>query len=110
MRVKLSPNVILFCGATILCISFGARAGMGLYLQPLSLEYGWGRQIFSFAMAIQNLAWGALGPFAGGLADRYGAGRVVAGAGLAYVLGLVTMAIVDSPILMYVSSGFLIGL
>jgi MFS family permease len=110
MRARPSPNVILFCGAVILCLSFGARAGMGLYLQPLSLEYGWGRQIFSFAMAIQNLAWGALGPFAGGLADRYGAGRVVAGAGLAYVLGLVTMAIVDTPILMYVSSGFLIGL
>jgi MFS family permease len=110
MRLRLSPNVILACGAVILCLSFGARAGMGLYLQPLSLEYGWGRQIFSFAIAIQNLAWGALGAFAGGLADRYGAGRVVAGAGVAYVLGLVTMSIVDTPILMYVSSGFLIGL
>jgi MFS family permease len=107
---KLSPNLILACGAVILCVSFGARAGMGLYLQPISLEYGWGRQIFSFAMAIQNLAWGALGPFAGGLADRYGAGRVVALAGLAYVIGLVTMAVVDTPLLMYVSSGFLIGL
>jgi MFS family permease len=107
---KLSPNVILACGAVILCLSFGARAGMGLYLQPISLEYGWGRQIFSFAMAIQNLAWGALGAFAGGLADRYGAGRVVAGAGLFYVIGLVTMAFVETPLLMYVSSGFLIGL
>jgi MFS family permease len=110
MRAAFSPNVILVCGALILCLSFGARAGMGLYLQPLSLEYGWGREVFSFAMAIQNLAWGLLGPFAGGLADRYGAGRVVAGAGLAYVLGLIAMAVVDSPILMYVSSGFLIGL
>src|SRR5919108_2114794 len=105
MRARLSPNVILACGAVILCLGFGARAGMGLYLQPLSLEYGWGRQIFSLAMAIQNLAWGALGPFAGGLADRYGAGRVVAGAGLVYVLGLLTMGMVDTPILMYVSSG-----
>jgi MFS family permease len=106
----MNPALILACGAVILCLSFGARAGMGLYLQPLSLEYGWGREVFSFAMAIQNLAWGALGPFAGGLADRYGAGRVVAVAGLAYVLGLVAMALVDSPLLMYVSSGFLIGL
>src|SRR5918992_3690289 len=99
MHARFSPNVILACGAVILCLSFGARAGMGLYLQPLSLEYGWGRQIFSFAMALQNLAWGALGPFAGGLADRYGAGRVVAAAGLAYVLGLVWMAFADTPIL-----------
>jgi len=106
----MNPSLVLVCGALILCLSFGARAGMGLYLQPLSLEYGWGREIFSFAMALQNLIWGALGPFAGGFADRYGAGRVVAAAGLFYVLGLIGMAVVDTPVLMYVNSGFLIGL
>jgi MFS family permease len=106
----MNPTVILTCGAIILCLSFGARAGMGLYLQPLSLEYGWGREIFSFAMALQNLIWGVLGAFAGGLADRLGAGRVVGIAGLLYVLGLIGMGIVDTPIQMYVSSGFLIGL
>ena len=106
----MNPTVILTCGAIILCLSFGARAGMGLYLQPLSLEYGWGREIFSFAMALQNLIWGVLGAFAGGLADRLGAGRVVGVAGLLYVLGLIGMGIVDTPIQMYVSSGFLIGL
>ena len=106
----MNPSVVLACGALVLMLSFGARAGMGLYLLPLSEEYGWGREIFSFAMAIQNLVWGALGPFAGGIADRYGAGRVVVLAGIAYVLGLVGMAIVDTPLLMYVNSGFLIGL
>jgi MFS family permease len=106
----MNPTVILTCGAIILCLSFGARAGMGLYLQPLSLEYGWGREVFSFAMALQNLIWGVLGPFAGGLADRYGAGRVVALGGLVYVLGLIGMAVVETPLLMYVNSGFLIGL
>jgi MFS family permease len=106
----MNPKLILACGAAILCISFGARAGMGLYLQPMALEYGWGREIFSFAMAIQNLAWGALGPFAGGIADRYGASRVVAVSGALYAVGLVAMAFSDSPLLMYVSSGFLIGL
>ncbi len=106
----MNPNLILACGALILCISFGARAGMGLYLQPMALEYGWGREIFSLAMAIQNLAWGALGPFAGGIADRFGAGRVVAGAGALYVAGLVGMAYAPTPLLMYLDSGFLIGL
>ena len=106
----MNPIAVLVCGALILCLSFGVRAGMGLYLQPLSLEYGWGREIFSFAMAIQNLIWGLLGPFAGGLADRYGVGRVVVGAGAAYVLGLIGMGLVDTPVLLYVNSGFLIGL
>jgi MFS family permease len=106
----MNPTFILVCGAAILCISFGARAGMGLYLQPMALEYGWGREVFSFAMGIQNLAWGVLGPFAGGIADRYGASRVVAVSGALYAIGLVAMAFSDSPLLMYVNSGFLIGL
>jgi MFS family permease len=101
--------LILACGCIILCLSFGARAGMGLYLQPMALEYGWGRGIFSFAMAIQNLAWGALGPFAGAIADRHGPGRVLAGGGLLYALGLVSMAYVSSPAAMYLTSGVLIG-
>jgi MFS family permease len=105
-----NPSVILACGAIILWLSFGARAGMGLYMQPLSLEYGWGREIFSFAVAIQNLVWGAFGPFAGGIADKYGAGRVVAIAGGLYVCGLVGMAFAPTPLLMFVNSGFLIGL
>ena len=104
------PSLILACGAIILWLSFGARAGMGLYMQPLSLEYGWGREIFSLAVAIQNLVWGAFGPFAGGIADKYGAGRVIAIAGVLYIAGLVGMAFADTPLLMYVNSGFLIGL
>jgi MFS family permease len=104
-----TPTLVLLCGCLILSLSFGARAGMGLYLQPMALEYGWGRGIFSLAMAIQNLAWGALGPFAGAAADRYGPGRVLAFGGLLYALGLTTMAYVTSPLAMYLTSGVLIG-
>ena len=106
----MNPLVILVCGCIILCISFGARAGMGLYLGPMALEYGWGREVFSISMAIQNLAWGALGAFAGAAADRWGAGRVVFGAALAYAAGLVGMAYFDTPLLMHLSSGVLVGL
>ena len=67
-----SPLAVLVCGCLILCIGFGIRAGFGLFLQPMSLENGWGRQTFSLAMAFQNLLWGAFGPFAGGMADRHG--------------------------------------
>jgi MFS family permease len=104
-----TPAMVLACGSIILCISFGARAGMGLYLQPMALEYGWGRGVFSLAMAIQNLAWGAMGPFAGAIADRYGPGRVVAIGGLLYALGLATMAYVSSPLAMHLTSGVLVG-
>jgi MFS family permease len=105
-----SPTTVLVAGCVILCIGFGVRSGFGLFLQPMSLENGWGRETFSFAMAIQNLLWGIFGPFAGGIADRYGAGRMVAMCGIAYVLGLVVMAFTDTPLALHVGSGFLIGL
>jgi MFS family permease len=105
-----SPAMVLACGCIILCIGFGVRAGFGLYLQPMSLDRGWGREVFSLAIAVQNLLWGVFGPFAGGIADRYGAARVVAGCGVAYVLGLVVMAYADTPLALHVGSGFLIGL
>ena len=105
-----SPTAILVAGCIILCIGFGVRSGFGLFLQPMSLENGWGRETFSFAMAIQNLLWGILGPFAGGIADRYGAGRMVAFCGVAYVLGLIVMAFADTALGLHVGSGFLIGL
>ena len=105
-----NPLLVLVAGCLILCIGFGVRAGFGLFLQPMALEYGWGRQVFSLSIALQNLAWGALGAVAGGFADRYGAGRVVAGAGVAYVLGLVGMSLVSTPIGMHLNSGLLIGM
>ena len=102
--------MVLIACCLILCIGFGVRAGFGLFLQPMSLENHWGRETFSFAMAIQNLVWGALGPFAGGIADRYGNGRVVAFCGQMYVLGLVAMAFTSTPLALHLGSGFLIGL
>ncbi len=105
-----NPTAVLVAGCLILCIGFGVRAGFGLFLQPMSLENGWGRETFSLAMAVQNLIWGLLGPFAGGIADRYGNGRVVAFCGLAYVLGLVAMAFTETPLALHLGSGFLIGL
>lgn len=106
----MNPGAVLAAVCVILVIAFGARAGFGLFLQPVSVEHGWGREIFSIAMAIQNLVWGALAPFAGGFADRYGTARVVAACGAAYVLGLVVMAYTSNPLSLYLGSGVLIGL
>jgi MFS family permease len=69
----LSAQQVLLCGALIVTLSMGIRHGFGFWLQPIITERGWTRETFSFAIAIQNLAWGAAGPIAGMLADRYGA-------------------------------------
>ena len=73
-------------------IAMGARHGFGLFLQPMSMAQGWGRETFAFALALQNLVWGAAQPFTGLIADRYGAGRVLLTGSVLYVLGLVLMA------------------
>lgn len=105
-----SPALVVVCGSLILCLGFGIRSSFGLFLQPMSLENGWGRETFSIAMALQNLLWGALAPLAGGIADRWGNGRVVAGCGAAYAIGLVLMAYSNTPLTLYLGSGFFIGL
>ena len=90
-------------------ISFGIRAGFGLYMQPISLEHGWGREVLSLSLAWQQLAWGALGAIAGGFADRYGPARVIAIGALLYVAGLIGMAYAPTPLAMHFFTGGLIG-
>lgn len=105
----MNPGLVLACGCIILCISFGARAGFGLFLQPISLEFGWGREVLSLSLALQQIVWGALGPIAGAVADRYGTGKVVAACGALYVLGLVGMSYAQTPIAMHFAAGLLVG-
>ena len=68
---------VLLCGALIVTVSMGIRHGFGLWLQPITMERGWTRETFAFAMAVQNLAWGAAGPIAGMLADQLFYGRTM---------------------------------
>jgi MFS family permease len=105
-----TPVVVLACGGAILALSMGIRHGFGLFLQPMSLDLGWGRETFAFALALQNLLWGAAQPVTGMLADRYGSGRVLAGGAMLYVLGLALMALSQSALGLTLSAGLLIGL
>jgi MFS family permease len=104
-----TPAVIVGCGCLIAMLSFGPRSAAGQFLTPMSLEFGWGRDVFSFALAIQNLLWGAFQPFAGGVADRYGAVRVLWTGAIAYAAGLALMSQASSPGLLDLSAGVLVG-
>jgi MFS family permease len=101
---------VLICGAAIVTVSMGIRHGFGLWLQPVTMERGWTRETFAFALAIQNLAWGLSGPLAGMLADKYGAFRVLLAGSVLYSLGLVTMALSTSGLAFTGSAGLLLGL
>jgi MFS family permease len=100
---------VLLCGALIVTLSMGVRHGFGLWLQPITQAHGWSRESFALAMAVQNLAWGAIGIGAGMLADRFGAYRVLIAGALLYGLGLWGMASTSSPWWFALTAGVLIG-
>jgi MFS family permease len=104
-----TPAVIIICGCLIALVSFGPRSGLGFFLTPQTQANGWGRDVFAFALALQNLLWGVGQPFAGALADRYGSVRVLSGGALLYGLGLILMAYSTTPLALDLSAGVLIG-
>jgi MFS family permease len=105
-----TPLVIVLCGCLISLISFGPRSTFGFFLTPMTAANGWGRDVFALALAIEMLLWGAAQPFAGALADRFGAVQVLMGGAMLYVAGMIWMAYATTPLEFHLSAGVLIGL
>ena len=105
----LSMTQVLLCGAAIVTLSMGIRHGFGLWLTPVTVDRGWSREAFAFALAVQNLAWGVAGPLTGALADRFGAFRVLLAGGALYALGLVVMGLSTSALGFLGGAGLLLG-
>ena len=104
-----TPAVILVCGCLISTFGFGPRSALGLFLTPMSSAHGWGRDVFALALAIQMLLWGACQPFAGAVADRFGAMRVLSGGAILYAIGLVLMAYSQTPAMLQFTAGVVLG-
>ena len=105
-----TPAIILACGCAVLVISMGLRATPGIFLKPMTQANGWSREVFSFAIALQNLMWGLASPFFGAVADRYGAGRTVVTGAILYVLGLSWMAFSQTAADLTMSAGIVVAL
>ncbi|RYE35393.1 MAG: MFS transporter [Hyphomicrobiales bacterium] len=104
-----APEIIVAAGCLIALITFGPRASAGLFQIPMTVQFNWGRDTFSLALAIQNLLWGLGAPFAGAIADRYGTVRVLCVGAVLYAAGLVTMAYATTPLQLHLGAGVLIG-
>jgi MFS family permease len=104
-----TPLVILVCGCLIGMLTFGPRSTFGFFMQPMSREFSWGRDVFGLALAIQNLLWGIGQPIAGAIADRFGSLRVIGVGALMYAAGLITMRYAATPLSLDLSAGVLIG-
>ena len=104
-----SSGFLIATACLLLLLSFGYRAGFGLFVRPITEANGWGREIISIALAVQNLFWGIIAFFAGGLADRFGNVKVVVAGTFLYALGMVLMPGVDNPWQLNASAGILVG-
>ena len=104
-----TPALVIGFGSLIALIAFGPRSTLGFFLTPLSSANHWGRDVFAFALALQNLLWGVGQPLGGIIADRFGSVRVLCGGALLYALGLVLMAHATSAPMLDLSAGVLIG-
>jgi len=110
MTLNRTAVLVVASGTVILALSIGTRLTFGLFLQPMSATMGWGREVFAFAIALQNLLWGASQPFMGALSDRIGARKVIVVGGVGYAAGLYWMANAGSPLALNLSAGLLVGL
>jgi predicted MFS family arabinose efflux permease len=108
-RLAVPLPIVIIAGCIIAAIGFGTRGAFGLFTLPVSADLGLTREQWGMAMAVQNLVWGIVQPFAGGFADRYGAGRVLAVGGLVYAIGLLGMAFSPDALAMTLTSGIVTG-
>src|SRR6266446_4792008 len=104
-----TPLVIIVCGCAIGLLSFGPRSSLGFFVQPMSREFSWGRDVFGLALAAQNLLWGLGQPLAGAIADRFGILRVMCVGAVLYAGGLLMMRYATTPLSLDISAGVLIG-
>jgi MFS family permease len=104
-----TPLAIIVCGCAIALLGFGPRSTLGFFVQPMSHEFAWGRDVFGLAIAVQNLLWGLGQPLAGAIADRFGILRVIVVGALLYAAGLLMMRYATTPLSLDIGAGVLIG-
>jgi MFS family permease len=104
------PAAVILAGCLVAMVNFGVRSTFGLFTAPVSEAHQWPREVYSLALALQNLLWGAATPIAGAFADRYGSGRVLIGGGIAYFIGTLIMAFTDVPVVFHLGAGILVGI
>ncbi|MCP3471944.1 MFS transporter [Bradyrhizobium sp. CCGUVB1N3] len=104
-----TPAIIILCGCAIGMLGFGPRSSLGFFVQPMSHEFSWGRDVFGLAIAVQNLLWGLGQPFAGAVADRFGLFRVMCVGAVLYAGGLLLMRYSSTPLSLNIGAGVMVG-
>ena len=88
--------VLLILSGVIISVCMGLRQSLGLFMRPMTLEFGITAATFGFSIALQNIVWGVSQPFIGALADRYGPRPVLISTAFVYAAGLLLMVFANT--------------
>jgi predicted MFS family arabinose efflux permease len=106
-----AQTISILTGASImLSLGMGMRQSLGLFMVPVTHDLGLTASDFTFALAIQNIAWGLSQPFIGALADRRGARPVMVAGSLCYAAGLGITMTATGLLGLVMGAGMLIGI
>jgi MFS family permease len=107
----LRPTLPILIGASLmLSLSMGLRQSLGIFLQPITHDVGISISDFTLAIAVQNLAWGFLQPFAGAFTVRFGFRPIMMMGAALYIAGLALMAGAQGFLSIMMGAGVLIGM
>jgi MFS family permease len=98
---------VTFAAAAILMVTMGVRQSLGLFVSPLNTATGLGITTISFAYAVAQLMWGVAQPFAGGIADRHGPGKVLVGGLVILAVGMALTPFIHSGLGLVFTLGIL---
>ncbi len=100
---------ILVATSVMLTIGMGLRQSLGLFMPPAVQDLSIAVADFTLAIAVQNLAWGLLQPFAGALAERHGFRRVLVGGAICYAAGMMILAQASGVAEIILGAGIFVG-
>lgn len=103
----IGARTILIGAAILLSLSMGMRQSLGLFLTPVTRDLALTAADFTFAVAVQNIAWGASQAPIGVIADKYGIRIAMVSGVLLYAIGLAVMATAGGATALAISGGLI---
>ena len=93
---------------TLVCAA-AFRSSSGIFLVPVSDEFGWSREVVSLAISVQLVLYGITAPFAAALMEKFGVRRIAAAALALLAAGMAGSTLVHQPWQLILCWGLLMG-
>lgn len=93
----------------ILSINYGARYSFGVFVKPLSDEYGWSRSVVSLGASINMFVYSTCAIILGRIVDRVAPRRIITAGALIASASFLMLSRATTPLEFYIVYGLLVG-